>query len=682
MILRAVSMLGLVVFVAWAAFQYLVRNEVDRVMSVHVLDKSAHLIHALESNERRMASLRIGQVNAATVSDFAAMADAIHVASVTFFDPEGREFGRLLLGEKKRVRTPDGSDIVHAEGTSHRWDAGKPAEPHGQGHGHDHGGKREVEVRSYLVALPAESREDLRPLLENAVDRLVIRDTLSTEDGHDVHYASAILPIVSGEGERIGYVSFLMDISHIYDTYADGVVMFGMLFMISGGVLFGIPAFAFWYQKRVAERSSRDAQFLSRHDVLTGLLNRTVFSEQAETLLQEGELGFAAFVDVDRFKLINDTHGHAIGDAFLRRVADLFHVVLGPEVPAARLGGDEFAVLLPKMPEEQALAHLNELVAKAATDHSFDGVTLSTTLSVGVAEPRGADSLEDVLQRADTALYFAKSGGRNRVCHYEEAMGTAARRRRFLEVQLREASSENSFTLAYQPLVDARSGSAIGYEALLRLNEPDGTPIPPSEFVPIAEEIGLIDEIGTWVLNAATRDIAALDDVSSVSVNLSAEQFRSGRLIEAVRAALEGSGLAPERLELEVTETLVLSEDTGASFQIDALKELGVRIAMDDFGTGFSSLATLWKYGFDRIKIDKSFIASLEVTPEKSRELIDSIILLGGRMGMKVTAEGIETDVQRAVLTGLGCDVLQGYFFGRPAALEDIRAKLASGKAS
>ena len=247
--------------------------------------------------------------------------------------------------------------------------------------------------------------------------------------------------------------------------------------------------------------------------------------------------------------------------------------------------------------------------------------------------------------------------------------GAPCRRRRATEDLMRKAIATDGFTLAFQPLVNAKSETVLGYEALLRLKDPQGNDVPPSEFIPIAEEIGLIEEIGTWVLFNAMDQISAFDDVSGVSINLSAEQFRSGKLVGNVKAALQASGLAPQRLELEITESVLLQHESEVEFQVDALKAMGISIAMDDFGTGFSSLSTLWRYGFDRIKIDKSFIQALEEAPDRSRQLIDSIILLGARMNMSITAEGIETDHQKALLAELGCDVLQGFRFGRPAEL-------------
>ena len=673
MALRAIAILGLVVFLAGVTFQYLVRQEVQRVMSVHVVDKASHLADMLETDERLLDFTPEGQIEVAALSDFALMARSIGVASISVFDGTG-----ALTGHLSTV----------SEGTSHHEaDGGGGGEDHTHhthdaGHDHMHHAGHDTARLSYLNQLPETGREELASMLASGEDRSVKFDTIESSAGHPINFATVILPLESRLGTRLGFARFSIDSSHIYTAYANGVAILGFLFMGFGVILFGIPAVGFWLQKRATERSTKETEYLFQHDVLTGLLNRTAFSALAETKLQAGEVGFVVYADIDDFKQINDQYGHVVGDAFLKRVANLLRSILGEEASIARLAGDEFGALIPTMPRERIEALCAELLRVATCDHYFDDLVLSATLSIGIAEPKPTDGLDDVLHRADIAHFYAKSGGRNRVSFYEEAMGTAAHRRRLLEARVREACRGREFQLVYQPLVDARNFETVAYEALLRLNDRDGTPIPPFEFVPVAEEIGLIEDIGVWVLNAATRDIAQLDDVSGVSVNLSAEQFRSGRLVDYVRTALRRSGLSPARLELEVTESLLLGEDINASYQIDALKEIGVRIAMDDFGTGFSSLSTLWRYGFDRIKIDKSFVAALNDAPERSRQLIDSIVLLGDRMGMKVTAEGIETDEQKTVLVSLGCDMLQGYYFGRPAPLRSFQIGASDERAS
>lgn len=312
---------------------------------------------------------------------------------------------------------------------------------------------------------------------------------------------------------------------------------------------------------------------------------------------------------------------------------------------------------------------LDKLRAICAEEIDLNGVTVRSSVSIGVTRFDGDPTLEDLLSKADMALYFAKAQGGNSVSVYDPAMSTEMEHLRALEARLREAVTKCDFALHYQPLIHSRTRQVFGYEALLRLNDRDGNSISPEAFIPLAEKMGLIEEIGTWVLYAATRQIADMNARDVIAINLSPEQFKSGKLVGIVKDALSQADLAPSRLELEITESLLLDDSAEVAFQITALKDMGVSIAMDDFGTGFSSLSYLWKFGFDRIKIDRSFIHALEEDPERSLGLVESIVLLGKKLDMEITAEGVETQTQSAILSSLGCDVLQGFYFGRPEPL-------------
>jgi len=650
LVVRAIVFLAVVAALAWAVFQVLVGNEVKRVVSVLVNDKATHLVEVMEATPGSVQAMSEGDLHHPGFAEVLGMARAMDVAPIYLFDANGKKLGR--------VGASDGHGHTHRvhslHGTSHAH--------------HGHGTEAEILVEASSTFMPDSA--DLRPLVAGDVERLLTIDTLKHDTG-EIHYAVAVLPMTSPSGARLGFVAMVMKTSQVHTVYANGTATFGMLFLVCGLVLFGVPAFGFWLQRQLTERSAQDARYHARHDPLTGLLNRTSFVREAERWLEDDRIGYAAYVDVDRFKLINDTHGHTVGDAFLRHIAGLLRS--GPNALVARQGGDEFTVVLSKMPREEAVVLFKGLVRKGAEEVEIDGITVSASFSVGVAEPKSDDTLDALLNRADVALYAAKSRGRKTAAFYTDEMGEEARRRRLLEVRLRDACRDGDFGLNYQPLVDAKTGQTLGYEALLRLNDLDGLPISPEEFVGLAEEIGLIEEIGTWVLRTATQEVAALDDHSSVSVNLSAEQFQSGNLLGAVETALEESGLPPDRLELEITESVLLEEGTETKFQIDSLKETGIRIALDDFGTGYSSLSTLWKYGFDRIKIDKSFVRALEQSPNRMRELIDVIAILGRRLGMSITAEGVETEGQRVALVALGCHVLQGYYFGKPAPIDAVK---------
>ena len=486
-------------------------------------------------------------------------------------------------------------------------------------------------------------------------------------------YAQSIHVIRDENGERLGGILFLVDVGELDAAYKSGLTPFAVLLTALGFALFGVPAVAFAVQLTYASKSQKDARFLARHDSLTGLLNRRAFMELAVQRVGSRRLTGIAFIDVDRFKSINDSQGHGVGDTVLMILARVMREVFGEDTLLARLGGDEFIIGFADgtyaSDNERAQATLNMLRDRARHASLEASIGMPVTLSIGYAATTEGAGLEDFMSQADMALYTVKNSGRDGVAVYSDEMGDALKRRKFVQNLVRRGMEENRFLLHYQPLIKTSSGEVDGYEALLRLQGPDGVSVPPSEFVPIAESLGLISEIGEWVLKTATREVAALDGTPFVAVNLSVEQFRTGNIIQTVTESLKAAGLPPERLELEITESLLIDDQDGVAMIIDTLKDLGVSIAMDDFGTGFSSLSYLWKYGFDRIKIDKTFVQALEDNAERSTQLIDTVVMLGSRLGMNVTAEGIETADQAELLSSLGCDHLQGFYFGYPAPL-------------
>lgn len=655
MISRPFILVVPIVLLAAFAFRSLVQGEVERVVGVHVTHKATHLLDMLKADAQTAEQLH----HASSAVAFVTMAETSNVASVHVFGPDGR-----IVEHDHHNEMPSDASPTHL---SHNM----------SDHAHAHTGHQQSSIRvdEEVLARVAKVRppgqDELRPLLEGGMEPVLSTGELSSDGGHTDAYGQVSLPAYTASGQFLGIVTFTLGASQIYAAMSHGSALFGVLFSLFGGVLFGIPAIAFWLQKRLAERSAEDIGYLSRHDALTGLLNRQTFSTEVEKEISKGRVEYVGYVDADRFKLINDTYGHSVGDAFLKHIANLLVERLGEDALVARFGGDEFTFALYQQGSKSSETKVEEVNREAAKELTIDGFAIRSSISIGLAKFQPEDSLEHALQRADTALYFAKSQGRNSIALFDKEMGDAAKQRRSLENLLRKASLIESFELAFQPLVDTKSETIIGYEALLRLRNEDGHSIAPSEFIPIAEEIGLIEEIGDWVLFNAMQQIVEFDDEVSVSINLSAEQFKSGKLVGTVAEALEQSGLPPKRLELEVTESVLLEHDAHVGYQIDALKDMGISIAMDDFGTGFSSLSTLWRYGFDRIKIDRSFVQALDEAPERSQQLIDSIILLGARMGMSITAEGIETDAQRSLLAKLGCDVLQGYYYGKPQPLED-----------
>ena len=490
---------------------------------------------------------------------------------------------------------------------------------------------------------------------------------------HAEYFTRTYFPITNASGEIAGVMTIFLDQTQTKKRFEDSFRTYGMMLIAFVALVFAIPGTAFFIQRQIALRSKRSVEFLARYDPLTGLLNRRQFIEQAEILRSRKELTAVCYVDIDRFKSTNDAYGHARGDALLVEVSQALRKGCRSDDLIARFGGDEFVIALGSTSVEAAVMRMRSIVRQCNQDWSIDGLKISSSVSIGMAVYERDESLNDTLSKADAALYHIKASGRNELAVYGKEMGEELRRRHEMEVFLREATREKLFEIHYQPLVNVESHDVIGHEALLRLKNRDGTNIPPSTFIPMAEDLGLIDEIGRWTIENATRDMAARHGDKMLAINLSSAQFLTGDLIGIVQSALEASGLPAHCLELEITESLLLDDSVFVEMQIDTLKEIGISIVMDDFGTGFSSLSYLWKYGFDRLKIDRSFVAALEENPERSREIIETVIMLGARLDMKITAEGVETEAQSELLSRLGCDVLQGYLFGKAAPLHETQ---------
>jgi diguanylate cyclase (GGDEF)-like protein len=431
-------------------------------------------------------------------------------------------------------------------------------------------------------------------------------------------------------------------------------------------------------------RDQARIEHLAHYDALTNLPNRSLFQRHAEGLLLETEgREFAIlYIDIDEFKRINDTLGHLIGDEFLKGVAERLRQSVGPEDFIARLGGDEFAILQHGIESgEDVHALVARIYQALRTPFDCHGHQLASDASIGIAiAPRDGSDLLDLLKNADLAMYAAKAAGRRTYRFFDPAMEQQANHRRELEADLRAALAQGAFELHYQPQVDLRSDRVTGCEALLRWRHPVRGMVSPADFVPVAEETGLIEEIGQFVLRTACAEAAAWPADVRIAVNVSPIQFRSETLSLKVASVLSETGLDPRRLELEITEAVLIADDDAALATLNQLRALGVHIALDDFGTGYSSLQYLQRFPFDKIKIDRSFVK--EVTRNSSSaSIIRAVVSIAADRNMVTTAEGVETLQQRETVQNLGCTQMQGFLFSAARPAQEIRALLASGKA-
>jgi diguanylate cyclase (GGDEF)-like protein/PAS domain S-box-containing protein len=423
----------------------------------------------------------------------------------------------------------------------------------------------------------------------------------------------------------------------------------------------------------VTERRHAEAQivFMARHDTLTRLPNRVLLNErieQAVTQLGRGSGLAVLCVDLDNFKQVNDTLGHPVGDALLVAVSERLQACVREVDTVARLGGDEFAIVQCGIgaPEDAALL-ARRVVETLSAPYEIDGhrVMVGASLGISVAPGDGV-TCERLLKNADVALYRAKSDGRGTWRFFEPEMDARLQARRKLELDLREALAKNQFDLYYQPICDLELNRVCGFEALLRWRHPTRGFVPPSEFIPVAEEIGLIVQLGEWVLKRACAQASEWPSYVKVAVNVSPAQFKGPGLVQSVSDALSASGLSPQRLELEITESVLLTNSVATLAILHALRDRGIRISMDDFGTGYSSLSYLRSFPFDKIKIDQSFVRDV-AAPGESSLIVRAIIGLSRSLGMRTTAEGVETEEQLARLRAEGCNEVQGYLFGMPS---------------
>ncbi|XYJ09154.1 putative bifunctional diguanylate cyclase/phosphodiesterase [Telluria sp. B2] len=478
-------------------------------------------------------------------------------------------------------------------------------------------------------------------------------------------------------GSELGSVRLVADTTGIRDDLWRFGALLGLAFC---GALVTSGLVSRRIRSRMA-RAERELAYLAYTDPVTELPNRRASHETLDAALERaGALGQKVgvlLIDLDNFKTVNDTAGHDAGDQLLRQVAAVLRAQVRESDMVARIGGDEFIVIARPMGNADQLELLaGRIIDALQRPLQLGGIEFLATASIGSAVfPDDARTAAELVSNADTALYEAKGAGRNRLGRFRRDMIMAAQRRAQLERDLRRALAARALEVFYQPQFDCASGLPVGLEALVRWKHPEHGYIGPDEFIPIAEESGLIGELGTWVLEQACTDVLSLDGHAAaplgIAVNVSARQFRDSDFIQTVQDILRRTGLAAERLELELTESVLMDDVTRAVEFMHAVRRLGVRMSIDDFGTGYSSLAYLQAFPIDQLKLDRSFVYPL---PQAGETLATAVIALAHGFELTVVAEGVETREQLAWLQAAGCDVAQGYLLGRPMPLETLRS--------
>jgi diguanylate cyclase (GGDEF)-like protein len=457
-------------------------------------------------------------------------------------------------------------------------------------------------------------------------------------------------------------------------------LLIAFLVVVYGSVLLrGVFVNSFAFARRVMRQI--EAERTVRQDPLTHLPNRVAFNETLDAALKRlalsGEEFAVLLLDLDRFKEVNDKFGHPAGDEFLVQIASRLQRCTRAAEHVARIGGDEFALVMANLARpEDALEIAERFIAAFDEPFQIEGRQIVGATSVGIVlAPRDGNTPPDVMKNVDAALYRAKKAGPGTVCFFEEADDKVSRDRKALQSDLEGAIARDELFLVFQPFLDLGGNRLTGFEALLRWQHPQRGLVPPSEFIPIAEETGLIHEIGEWVIRRACATVAEWPEDIRVAVNFSAAQFHNNGLLQIIVQALVDARIAPQRLEIEITESMLLSKYASAASVLNALLELGVTVALDDFGTGFSSLTYLRKLPFSRIKIDQSFIRDMLVQPDCAA-IVKSVIGLARDLRIGVVAEGVETADQLEYLRQISCDEVQGYLISRPVSADQVLALL------
>lgn len=489
-------------------------------------------------------------------------------------------------------------------------------------------------------------------------------------------YGEVYMPLLA-DGKVLGIVEVRVDQSQRAANATQALVRIATVVTILLVLIGSVATYQYVLRLKKQRRAEDKVRYLAHHDVLSGAMNRASFNEALGKAVRRKSQNGSAFsllrIDLDRFKEVNDSLGHALGDEVLRLTTQRLKACLRESDKVARLGGDEFAILLMGEATQPAVTPFAKRIGDALSEPiELSGHKVRCGGSMGIVmSGSGSAEPDDLMIKADQALFRAKAAGRGSFVYHDDMLDGQMQAKRELTRDLRQAISANQLLVYYQPQYGNDGDLLIGYEALIRWKHPKRGLVSPGEFIPIAEETGLIDEIGLWVLHQACKDAKTWPSTLAVAVNLSVNQFAGGKLVKQVARALQDSGLAPERLGLEITESLLMSNSDQIMETLRQLAALGVSIAMDDFGTGYSSLAYLWRFPFDKVKIDQVFTKNLTHDP-KVAVIVRSIITLAHSLGMKVNAEGVETRTQTVALQELGCDELQGFLLGRPGPVEDL----------
>ncbi|WP_181704614.1 bifunctional diguanylate cyclase/phosphodiesterase [Chthonobacter rhizosphaerae] len=502
--------------------------------------------------------------------------------------------------------------------------------------------------------------------------RILSLADLSLSDGQPAR--GPFIPITDVDDRPIASLAWT-DRSPGDEAYANAVPPALGVLALLGGVM-AVLVWTSWRNLKSVYRGEEDALHASLHDPLTGLANRAAFQRHLDEALAatDAEAVSVIFVDLDGFKETNDTYGHETGDTLLRVVAAAFRATLGGGGFLARIGGDEFAVVTTGF-EAGRRASLSAERMIATLEHPLDiggrAVAVGASIGIAVADEETMSAVE-LVRRADVAMYAAKERGKQQAVIYRPELDDQRAERAAVASALLASLRQDDLAVAYQPLVDAATGRLVGVEALVRWTRPGFGAVPPSDFIPIAEEMGIIEELGAWVLRRACRDARQWPSLR-VSVNVSPAQFRNPNFEVLVERVLAETGLSGTRLEIEITETFLIAHPDRAQEMLAAVRRLGVSVALDDFGTGFSSIGYLRRFAFDKVKIDRSLVNGM-TADKATQKLVLASIALANALGIRVAAEGIETAAEAALLAEAGCHELQGYYFGRPMAAERIPA--------